>query len=182
MGILNLLFGNVDKVAGAVTNVAGAFRPNAEANSIRSHERHSNAMAQYAAEFGNAKGRFAQFVDGLNRLPRPLMAFGTVGLFAYAMIDPIGFSERMAALDLVPQELWWLLGAIVSFYFGARELSKFRETKSAGHVVKNIQEIQRLKGALTPNEAIDDDPEIALDIAGDTLIQNNEAVEEWKKR
>jgi hypothetical protein len=28
----------------------------------------------------------------------------------------------MQGLQLVPEPLWWLLGAIVSFYFGAREL------------------------------------------------------------
>ena len=28
----------------------------------------------------------------------------------------------MQGLALVPEPLWWLLGAIVSFYFGAREL------------------------------------------------------------
>ena len=40
----------------------------------------------------------------------------------YAMTDPAGFSTRMQGLDTVPDPLWWLLGAIVSFYFGAREL------------------------------------------------------------
>ncbi|WP_422385854.1 3TM-type holin [Paracoccus tegillarcae] len=29
-------------------------------------------------------------------------------------------------LSLVPEPLWWLLGAIVSFYFGAREAHYFR--------------------------------------------------------
>jgi len=29
-------------------------------------------------------------------------------------------------LNEVPEPLWWLLGAIVSFYFGAREMHYFR--------------------------------------------------------
>jgi hypothetical protein len=61
-------------------------------------------------------------MNGLNRLPRPLLVCGTLGLFAYSMISPRGFAERMESLALVPDPLWWLLGAIVSFYFGAREL------------------------------------------------------------
>ena len=51
-----------------------------------------------------------------------MLALGTLGLFVYAMAEPAGFSTRMQGLALVPEPLWWLLGAIVSFYFGAREL------------------------------------------------------------
>ena len=68
-----------------------------------------------------ATGRFDRFVNALNRLPRPLLALGTLGLFVYAMAEPAGFSVRMQGLALVPEPLWWLLGAIVSFYFGARD-------------------------------------------------------------
>jgi hypothetical protein len=60
-------------------------------------------------------------VNGLNRLPRPLLALGTLALFVYAMADPDGFARRMQALATVPEPLWWLLGAVVAFYFGARE-------------------------------------------------------------
>ena len=49
------------------------------------------------------------------------MAIGTIGLFVSAMIDPIWFASRMQGIALVPEPLWWLLGAIVSFYFGEGE-------------------------------------------------------------
>jgi Holin of 3TMs, for gene-transfer release len=65
-------------------------------------------------------------VNGLNRLPRPALAFGTIGLFVYAMVDPVAFAQRMVGLNAVPEPLWWLLGAIVAFYFGARETHYFR--------------------------------------------------------
>lgn len=32
----------------------------------------------------------------------------------------------MDGLALVPEPLWWLMGAIVSFYFGSREAHYFR--------------------------------------------------------
>jgi hypothetical protein len=32
----------------------------------------------------------------------------------------------MVGLNAVPEPLWWLLGAIVAFYFGARETHYFR--------------------------------------------------------
>ena len=83
--------------------------------------------AAQAAEFAQAPaGAFHGFVDGLNRLPRPMLALGTLGLFVYAMVEPVGFSARMQGLALVPEPLWWLMGAIVSFYFGAREAHYFR--------------------------------------------------------
>jgi len=32
----------------------------------------------------------------------------------------------MVGLNEVPEPLWWLLGAVVGFYFGAREAHYFR--------------------------------------------------------
>ena len=87
---------------------------------------------QVAHEFRRRRGNwFDKIIDGLNRLPRPILALGTVGLFVFSMVDPIGFSERMIGLDTVPRELWWLLAAIVSFYFGARELHYVRDQRAA---------------------------------------------------
>ena len=37
----------------------------------------------------------------------------------------------MVGLREVPEPLWWLLGAIVSFYFGAREMYYFRSPRGA---------------------------------------------------
>jgi hypothetical protein len=86
------------------------------------------AMTQFGAEFQRPpKGMFDRFMDGLNRLPRPALALGTLGLFAAAMIDPIWFSARMQGIALVPEPLWWLLGVIVSFYFGARHQAKSQD-------------------------------------------------------
>tara|TARA_B110000902_G_scaffold114341_1_gene134546 strand:+ start:28 stop:369 length:342 start_codon:yes stop_codon:yes gene_type:complete len=65
-----------------------------------------------------------RFIDGLNRLPRPMLALGTIGLFVSAMADPVWFAERMVGVTAVPEPLWWLMGAIVSFYFGARHQVK----------------------------------------------------------
>jgi len=93
------------------------------ARDAQDHEAFTAALEQAGAEFAIARDNwFDGFVNGLNRLPRPLLALGTLGLFGYAMAEPAGFGLRMQGLALVPEPLWWLLGAIVSFYFGAREL------------------------------------------------------------
>ena len=46
----------------------------------------------------------------------------------------------MEALALAPDELWWLLGAVVAFYFGARELHYARR-RSPAQTVKETAAI-----------------------------------------
>lgn len=154
MSILSWLFGGgMREIAGGVKDVAEVFRVNAEAEASREHLEHEGARAQFAAEFRPAGSGFDGLVDGLNRLPRPALALGCLGLFAYAMADPVGFAARMQGLALVPEPLWWLLGAIVSFYFGARELHHMRRIRDAGvapdDVARTVAAVERVR-ALAP--------------------------------
>jgi hypothetical protein len=126
MGLMRDIFG----LGKAVKDMAEIFVVNKTENANFEHLEHSAALEQFSSEFGRARGNwFNNFVDGLNRLPRPVLALGTVGLFVFAMVDPIVFSARMSGLDTIPRVLWWLLGAIVSFYFGVRELHYVRKAK-----------------------------------------------------
>ncbi|MEO0831590.1 MAG: holin family protein, partial [Pseudomonadota bacterium] len=121
-GLFSFLFGDGRNV---IRETAEVFRPNAEAQAIRNLELSEAALAQFAAEFATPrKGLFDRLIDGANRLPRPALALGTLSLFLSAMINPIWFAERMQGIALVPEPLWWLMGAIVSFYFGARHQAK----------------------------------------------------------
>jgi len=136
MGLISTLLRALFVRGGAVelgrvgVEVAGALRPNATRQMELGHEAFSAAQQAYAAEFQHAnRSGFDSLIDGLNRLPRPLLALATPGLFAYAMVDPTGFSLRMQGLAFVPEPLWWLLGAVVAFYFGARETHYLRESR-----------------------------------------------------
>lgn len=126
MGLMGRVLGAGEAVRGvgdAVGGVAEVFVGNRAERDAAQTQQYLAALAQYGAEFAQPRqGRFDRFMDGLNRLPRPLLVVGTLGLFVYAMIAPMGFALRMEGLALVPEPLWWLLGAIVSFYFGSREL------------------------------------------------------------
>lgn len=129
MGLIGKVLGAPGAVAtigGAVRDVSEVFTANATRRMELSAEAQAAALAQHGTEFESGGGWFDRAVNGLNRLPRPFFVFGTLGLFGYAMVDPGGFGERMVGLNLVPEPLWWLLGAIVSFYFGAREAHYFR--------------------------------------------------------
>lgn len=130
MGLMDRFLGAgtaVTSVANAATGVAEVFRENATRRMELDEEAYARAITQMSGEFAaQSHGWFDALMNAANRLPRPLLTLGTIGLFVYAMVEPIGFGLRMENLNLVPEPLWWLLGAIISFYFGAREAHYFR--------------------------------------------------------
>ena len=181
----NLLFGGGRNV---IVDTAEVFRVNAEAGDKRASELQSAALEQMAREFQPRRnGWFDRLVDGLNRLPRPVMALGTIALFISAMSNPVWFSERMQGISLVPEPMWWLLGVVVSFYFGARHQAKGQEFQRSlaetmartPQVVRNIEHLR----SLDPSQ-----PQIAhsgtdstLEIAA-TETEDNPALAAWKLR
>ncbi len=125
MGLIERLFTLVFGGGNLIRDTAEVFRENAEAGAVRAAEAQAAALGQFGTEFRHGRpGFFDSVMDGLNRLPRPALALGTLGLFISAMVDPVWFAARMQGIALVPEPLWWLLGVIVSFYFGARHQAK----------------------------------------------------------
>ena len=107
--LLMVMFGGGGNL---VRETAEVFRENAEARATREADQHGAALEQFAAEFLLPRqGRFDRLMDGINRLP----------------VDPGWFAARMQGVALVPEPLWWLLGVVVSFYFGARHQQKSQE-------------------------------------------------------
>jgi len=135
MGLIAKILGGpraVTEIGAAIESVAEVFTPNATRKMTVSHEAFIAALGQFGLEFQSPQpGWFDALINGLNRLPRPALALGTLGLFVYAMAAPESFAQRMTGLALVPEPLWWLLGAVVSFYFGAREMFHARQTGPA---------------------------------------------------
>ncbi len=146
-GIVTLLFGGGRN---ALRETLEVFRGNAEAGEVRDTAYRSAALAQLSAEFAvERKGWFDRTVDAVNRLPRPALALGTLGLFVSAMADPIWFAARMQGIALVPEPLWWLLGGIVSFYFGARHQAKGHDfQRSIALTLARAAEVSDRLGAL----------------------------------
>jgi hypothetical protein len=170
--ILGVIFGGGRNT---IRETVEVFRPNAEAEAVRDANREAAALAQFAAEFVvPRRGFFDRFMDGLNRLPRPMLALGTLGLFVAAMADPVWFAQRMQGIALVPEPLWWLMGAIVSFYFGARHQTKAQDFQKGltatlartPQVAQNIRALDALDEAAAPledstEEAEDDNPALS---------------------
>lgn len=178
--VLNVIFGAGSK---ELRQTVALFRENSEAGAVRDSDLRQSVLQQYGQEFSrNNRGGFDRFADGLNRLPRPGLALGTLGLFIAAMIDPVWFAARMQGVALVPEPLWWLLGVIVSFYFGARHQAKGHEFQSqlsqtmarVPMVVDNLQLLDQIRvGSATPGE----DSQIAQDVI---VPEENPALQAWR--
>ena len=167
--IFDVLFGDGRNT---IVETAQVFRENAENSAERGVELRKAALDQYVAEFTrDGKTGFDRLIDGINRIPRPAMALGTLALFVVAMVDPIWFSERMQGLALVPEPLWWLLGVIVSFYFGARHQAKGQEFQQsildtmarAPQVSENIARLRAVDEPKKPEISVPTDANAALD-------------------
>lgn len=153
------------------------FRENAEGRAERSAALSHAALAQFAAEFAvPRRGVFDRLMDALNRIPRPALALGTLGLFVAAMVDPIWFAERMQGVALVPEPLWWLMGAIVSFYFGARHQIKGQQfQRSIAATMLRTPDVTRNIKALRALES-------GVDVVGGAEEHGpNPALEEWRQ-
>ncbi|MFW2541632.1 holin family protein [Primorskyibacter sp. 2E107] len=177
-GLFGLLFGGGRNV---VAQTAEVFRVNAEAEAARGAGLQSAALEQFGREFRVVRrGWFDRLMDALNRLPRPMMALGTMGMFVAAMVDPVWFAARMAGIALVPEPLWWLLGAIVSFYFGARHQAKGQEFQrevaasmaAVPQVVQTVRDVEALRAA-PPVPALDS-PQMGEPTGA------NPALEDWR--
>lgn len=150
--LLKGLFGGGRNV---IAETAGVFRVNSEAEAQRGHDATVAALAQFAAEFAQPrKTVFDSIVDGLNRLPRPLFAFGVIFMFVAAMMDPVWFSARMAGFGAIPEQMWLIMTGIVGFYFGIRELQKFRDAQAV-----RPEQVQAVVESIRRIEAIAQDPD-----------------------
>ncbi len=182
--ILTLVFGDGRNV---VRETAHVFRENAEAGAQRDAESRAQALEQFGAEFApSGRGLFDRIMDGVNRIPRPALALGTIGLFVAAMVDPVWFAARMQGIALVPEPLWWLLGVIVSFYFGARHQWKGQEFQRsiaatmtrAPQVMESLQTLRALRAG-SPGAA-DAGADADLSLAA-LRPEDNAALAEWRR-
>lgn len=182
---LSLIFGGGRNT---LVETAEVFRVNAEKADARATEVQQAALAQLTAEFAREReGAYDRLIDGLNRIPRPAMALGTLGLLISAMVDPVWFAARMQGMALVPEPLWWLLGAIVSFYFGARHQAKgqaFQRSIAASmartpQVIDGLRQLQALN-AETPGVAATT-PDATLTLAT-VEPGDNAALADWRRQ
>ena len=76
MGLIEKLMEFV--FGGGVQSTVEVFRENSEKSAALAHVLQQAALTQFATEFRNPRSGFDRFIDGVNRLPRPAMAFGVL--------------------------------------------------------------------------------------------------------
>lgn len=181
MGLMGKVMGWVfGGGGGTLARTVEVFRENSENGAARLSEEKIAALAQFAAEFqAQRPGLFDRAIDGLNRLPRPMLAFGTLGLFVSAMVSPDWFSSRMVGVALIPEPLWWLMGAIVSFYFGSRYQAKGQEfQRSVTETVLMGQALAADRDTPRP-EKVALPPQDPARPKGDDEFADNAALADW---
>lgn len=179
-----LLFGGGRNV---VKDTVEVFRENSEAGADRAQAVQMQAMTEFGQEFlVPRQGWFDRFMDGVNRLPRPALALGTLALFVSAMVEPLWFAERMQGIALVPEPLWWLLGVIVSFYFGARHQVKSQNFQreialTMGRVPQVMENVSVLRALRADGVGVAGTGDDARLTTASIAPAENPALDDWRR-
>ena len=175
------------------------FKPNAEGEAQRGHvERLAlsaqdlASLEQFAAEFQPRSNPtwWDSFIDGLNRVPRPLITLGVLAFFVLAPLDPLRFAQIARAYELMPDGFWALLSIIVAFYFGGRMQLKRQDMAIKGGALEVAREVMALQRAAREHAAAERAKPIS-DADGQTdptrsppsgLTRGNRVIEAWKRQ
>ena len=108
-------------------------------------------------------------------------AFGTLVMLVWGMLWPDDFANRMQAIEAVPEPMWWLMGAVITFYFGAREAHHFRARAPIAAAPEAEEQARRNpppssgRRAAPRRPAPEDEPNAALDDWRRTLAARSTA-------
>jgi hypothetical protein len=125
MGFLLKLLGG--SALDTVDKLLSRFFPNKEKAQDNAAIQDSKVLEQYAAESLQVRENrtaWDSFVDGLNRIVRPLGFFLTVWVFVWPIWNLENFQVSMVAYEAIPE---WLAGLIItvwSLFFTGRFLEK----------------------------------------------------------
>lgn len=172
-------------------DVAEVFVENKENKGQRKHDRQMAdidrdiaSLGQFSAEFHARENRswWDSLVDGLNRLPRPLITIAILSFFVLAPLDPPRFIEIAKAYELMPPGYWALLSVIIGFYFGGRMQLKAQDFNVKKDAVNAAKELVKIRKEF---RQLDDDLESVeskiFDAAktSSTRVIKNQVIEKW---
>lgn len=118
---------------------------------VAAQDAHDQSLGALAEAYGHRPTPgLRSFLDSLNTLPGPVVVISTTAMVGFAVLDPAGFAARMNGLNQVPEPLWWLMGGLVSFYFGAREMRFVRGRAVADAIAASVTPVSVAEGEPTP--------------------------------
>ncbi|ABC22936.1 hypothetical protein F11_11000 [Rhodospirillum rubrum F11] len=169
----------------AVKALVGRFVADKDAAAAAVHAETLRQLEIYGAESAGRSGATAwdSLVDGLNRLPRPLMAFAVMAMMVWAPLDPIGFAEAMRAYALVPEWLATTLFGVAAFYFTARHFEKRLELGGPPKVPleRVIGDIAAMEAMRPKNNRADKNATALASPTGQSPL-DNQSLLDWRRR
>lgn len=165
------IFGALTSLFRPAKELVEVFKPNAEKEAERQHAERLNlgeqdlaSLEQFAAEFESKRTatKWDSFIDGMNRLPRPLITLGILGLFVLAPADPIRFLQIARAYEIMPDGFWALLSIIIAFYFGGRMQVTRQQMAVKGGALEAAKDIVEARKALRALEGDDEEAETTI--------------------
>lgn len=187
--LLNLFTGGIGATVQGVARGVATFTGDKVQRESNVHDEQMTAMGQMASEFQYRGQRtwFDSLIDGLNRLPRPVIAFGAIGLFVWCIVDPAEFTVAMLALGVMPEWLAIVIGQVILLYMGGRMLNDWKVGKAASaeqvRTVMALQnEVRSVKAAgQSPGQPLADD-QFAQEMQNTAKPLSNAAIAEWNRR
>lgn len=171
MGLIDTIKARLPKLpkAGKVlTGLNGRLAQIREAAAAQ--DAHGQSIGELADQYvDRPTPGFRSFLDSLNNLPGPVVVVSTTAMVGFALVDPTGFAARMNGLNEVPEPLWWVMGGLVSFYFGAREMRFAR-----GRAV-----VEAMAAAVAPVSLPEGEPAPVPGGAAPDAFADNAALRDW---
>lgn len=176
--------GIVESIGGLVKTIFG----DREAKDRYKYEQEMAVQQSYAAEFyaPEKKHWFNIFVDGANRLVRPIFTYGMLAMFIWAAVDPVNFLYYIQAVQVVPEMFWYVMLTIIVFWFGGRliEGGILKGRKIDPKVVSSVVEEFNKRNNELP-DIIDDtytNDDYMNEMNDRTKPLSNKAIMEWNNR
>ncbi len=184
MNPIDLITKGIGTIGKTINNGIEIFKGNKKERDQYDHQENIETQKTYSSEFHNRNNRtlFDSFIDGVNRIPRPAFVLLIIFYFILSYKNPEEFQVLNLGLQTVPENMWVVLGVIITFYFGARELNKLHnkngmaiDPEQFNKIQLQIQELRQFK---KDNEDLKEFREET-----DRLVEeiNNSSIEEWKK-
>lgn len=148
--------GHIKDLLGFIKDMVEMLHGNREKNNVREYNEAIATKEQFGKEFSygaSYRTTFDSIIDGLNRLPRPVITFGVIALFWWAFASPEHFQISMQAMNQIPAPMWNALYMILGLYFTARTAEKIALPKP--QPTQSVSAAPKPK-ATTGNKSIDD--------------------------
>ena len=125
------------------------------------------------------QGLFDRFVNGVNRLGRPLLLIGVILFFMWGIMDPVGFVVVMEAFGKTPEWIATAVLLVISIFGGGRVISDFKKKQTVKTTVAKtettVEEVKVTNRKFDNLEEDDDEDDIS------ELPPENEVVAKWKE-